>query len=267
MGQVSGRWLLITLMMTVMGLAAGSGQGGEPPEEGLKNLVGTVWYRERMLLPPNAEITVRLENIARMDVAAEVLATTRLIPQGGPPYAFELSYDPTRIDARGRYALRARIEADGNLLFTNTSHVPAFEGAPGEPVEILVSRVSGSAGTEPVSGSGVTGVTWRLVALDGEPASQGAGDRPVDMMLDDSGRVSGFSGCNRFMGTYARTHNRLSFSQLASTMMACPEGMDLEQRFLDALAGVSAYHLDGGGLALLDDQGKVILSFESDRSD
>lgn len=243
---------------------ANPSRGDGPGDQPMQTLKGTVWYRERMLLPPNAQITVRLEDAARMDVAAEVVATTRLVPHGAPPYSFELGYDPARIEPRGRYVLRARIEADGELLFTNTSHVPAFEG---EPVEILVSRVSGSAATGPVSGEDLIGVSWRLVDLDGEPASHGAGDRTVDLMFDESGRVSGFGGCNRYMGGYEHHDDRLSFSQLASTMMACPEGMDLEQRFLRALAQVSAYRLEGGNLALLDGAGKVILRFEAWRSD
>ncbi|GGD22884.1 hypothetical protein GCM10011368_26200 [Hyunsoonleella pacifica] len=36
-------------------------------------------------------------------------------------------------------------------------------------------------------------------------------------------KVSGFSGCNRFFGTYTLNENTLKFSPLASTKMLCPE--------------------------------------------
>ena len=56
----------------------------------MKAIEGSVWYRERMALPPNAEIRISLEDVARMDVPSEVIATTRIEPQGGPPWDFSL---------------------------------------------------------------------------------------------------------------------------------------------------------------------------------
>lgn len=50
----------------------------------MKTIEGSVWYRERMVLPPNAEIQIFLEDVARMDVPSDVIATTSFAPQGGP---------------------------------------------------------------------------------------------------------------------------------------------------------------------------------------
>jgi putative lipoprotein len=49
-------------------------------------------------------------------------------------------YDPSAIDDRMRYGLRARIEMDGKLMFTSTEHIDPFAGEPGEPVRIMVSK-------------------------------------------------------------------------------------------------------------------------------
>jgi len=51
----------------------------------MTTIEGSIWYRERMLLPANAEIKVYLEDVSRMDVAAEVIATTLLEAESGPP--------------------------------------------------------------------------------------------------------------------------------------------------------------------------------------
>jgi len=49
-------------------------------------------------------------------------------------------YDPRAIDERMTYGLRARIEQDGELMFTSTEHIDPFAGEPGEPVRIMVTR-------------------------------------------------------------------------------------------------------------------------------
>ena len=130
-------WLLATIFL--IGCAAGL---NAPEPANMNTIEGMVWYRERMLLPPEAEVIITLEDVARMDVKSELIAETRLKPQGGPPFAFALSYNPTKINDQGRYALRARIEADNKLMFTSTEHIPAFHGDFGQPIEIMVSRVA-----------------------------------------------------------------------------------------------------------------------------
>ena len=109
----------------------------EPPSV----ISGTVVYRERMALPPDAMVTVRLEDVSRMDVAAELLAETRFPAESGPPYAFSLAFDPGQVLEGRRYALRASISLGDRLMFTSTDHLPAFEQTEG--VEILVRRTGG----------------------------------------------------------------------------------------------------------------------------
>ncbi len=106
---------------------------------------GSVTYRERMMLPPEAQIEVQFEDISQADAMASVLATVQLAPRGGPPYAFAIDYDPGRIDKRRRYALRASISVGDSLMFTSTDYIDPFSG---NPVEILVRRVA-----EPVKAS------------------------------------------------------------------------------------------------------------------
>lgn len=43
--------------------------------DGAKTIEGSVFYRERVMLPPNAEIQITLEDVSKMDVAADVIST------------------------------------------------------------------------------------------------------------------------------------------------------------------------------------------------
>ena len=45
-------------------------------------VTGTVDYRERMALPPDAVVEVRLSDVSRQDVAAPVIAETTVLPEG-----------------------------------------------------------------------------------------------------------------------------------------------------------------------------------------
>jgi putative lipoprotein len=234
----------------------------------MKTIEGSVFYRERIMLPPNAEITVTLEDTSKMDVAADIIATTTFPAVGGPPWGFTLGYDSTTIDSRHRYAVRARIEANGQLMFTNTTQIPAFSGAEGKPLEILVSRVSGGRGGQrPASttpSASLTNTYWKLVELGGKPAGLGAGGRELHMVLISEGsRVRGFSGCNRFTGSYKLTDSQLRFRPLAATRMACMEGMEQEQRFLKALGEVVRFTISGDSLALYSGNERVMLRFEA----
>jgi putative lipoprotein len=48
------------------------------------------------------------------------------------------------------------------------------------------------------------------------------------------GRVTGYSGCNRFTGTYVQNGDALTMGPLATTRMACPpQMMKREQEFLE----------------------------------
>ena len=82
--------------------------------------------------------------------------------------------------------------------------------------------------------------------------------------LDDD-RVAGRGSCNRFMGGWNLTGEGLSFSQLASTRMACaPALMNQEQRFLELMSEVHHFRIgQNGELILLTPDGEAVRAFQS----
>ena len=79
-------------------------------------------------------------------------------------------------------------------------------------------------------------------------------------MRFEAGRVSGFSGCNRLVGSYTVEGDIVTLSQLAGTMMACPEpAMALESAFRAALGGPLRFSIDGGRLSLKPASGEPLV--------
>ena len=108
------------------------------------------------------------------------------------------------------------------------------------------------------------GPIWRLTHLRGlDPGRLGGAKRPVTARFK-AGRISGFSGCNQFFGTYTVAGDRVVIGSLAGSMMACPEpSMALENAVHAALAGTFRYVLADQRLTLLSDT-EPILTFQAE---
>lgn len=267
MRRVSAFAFSNTIWLLVLGFCLTGPAHGESTDLSNREIIeGSVWYRERMALPPNAEIHIFLEDVARMDVASDVIAMTSFTPQGGPPWAFSLAYEPRKLHDRGRFVLSVRIEADGQLLFINTERIPAFDRDSEKPLEIIVSRVPESrrGGSNNLPDVSLTATYWKLTEIDGQSVALGTGERELHMVLTSEGnQVRGFSGCNRFTGGYERNESQLQFRPLASTRMACLEGMDQEQRFLELLTETMRFTINGDNLTLYSGDERLVLRFKA----
>ncbi|MDD2089000.1 YbaY family lipoprotein [Pseudomonas guariconensis] len=106
------------------------------------SLDGEVYYLQRMALPPAATLSVSLQDVSLMDAPAVTLANQAGPVKGNVPLPFHLTYDPSQIKAGHRYAVSARIELDGKLLFINTEHHGVnLDGSDPQPVRIKVDPV------------------------------------------------------------------------------------------------------------------------------
>ncbi|WP_342595404.1 META domain-containing protein [Salinicola lusitanus] len=105
----------------------------------------------------------------------------------------------------------------------------------------------------PAASEALVGTYWKLMTLDGEPVPVADNQREAHLVLDAQGRVAGSTGCNRLMGGYRMEGDTLTFSQLASTRMACPGEMaTLEQGWLATLSETAHYSISGQSLVLKD---------------
>ena len=74
----------------------------------------------------------------------------------------------------------------------------------------------------------------------------------VTLLFSNDGRIAGRASCNRMNGRYEAAENSLTFADLGTTRMACPDPlMEQEQRFLDTLESVQTYAISQHGALLL----------------
>lgn len=118
------------------------------------------------------------------------------------------------------------------------------------------------AATEPPAPKSVTleGTDWTLTRVGTAAVSAAPGARAPNLRLAER-RAGGFAGCNRFGGAYELTGASLRFGQMVATRMACMNGGELEQSYLDALTAVRAWQITGNRLTLVSAAGTALLDF------
>lgn len=120
----------------------------------------------------------------------------------------------------------------------------------------LAACSTGCSDRSPDSGEGkvVTGANalantaWRLTSLGGTPvldSVQGI------IKFSKASKVVGKGSCNRFFATVKIAGDKISFSQVGSTRMACPEPiMKQESTFLKALENAERFGIEDTTLSI-----------------
>ncbi len=136
---------------TLIGLIAAAGCRGEDGPSGGAleipsgrepdaSVAGTVTYRERLTLTPEATLVVELRDVSYADGPAPLIARQTIVGPGQVPIEFEVHYSRKDIISGNRYSISAEIvESDGRLAFTNdTVHEVITHGNPDRVGMILV---------------------------------------------------------------------------------------------------------------------------------
>jgi len=180
------------------------------------------------------------------------------VAQVGDNAALEAAYGKLRREP-GEALL---VELDGML-----AHRPKIEGEGTQPT-LIVEHFNQIWPGETCGPSYSTAVLentyWKLVRLGNNPVILGAGDKePYMTLMSEKNRVQGFSGCNRLMGRYELKEENITFVPMASTRMACQQGMELESAFMQALEAAAKWKIAGEHLELTDSKGALVARFES----
>jgi putative lipoprotein len=139
--------ILTTLASIVVAFAACGGNknvqtADQPAGATMAQVTGTVFYLERIALPPGATLTVQLADVSIADLPADVIATETKPITTQVPIPFSLSYDPRRIIPMHGYVVQARIEVAGRLRFISTTSNPVITNGRPTTADIRVSPVS-----------------------------------------------------------------------------------------------------------------------------
>ena len=108
-------------------------------------------------------------------------------------------------------------------------------------------------GEPPPLGGSLEGGPWLVEDINGGGVPDSARlDLTFDPGDQNTSRVAGRSGCNRFTGAWQQSAANIKLGPLAGTMMACaPALMDIEQKFLKTMEAVTTVSFDATGAALL----------------
>jgi heat shock protein HslJ len=148
--------------------------------------------------------------------------------------------------------VRSYVLKNGHLFLSLQADGGIYEFEPDD----TASSATAQSSTSPEN------TNWQLTQL-GEKAITPDPQRGPNITLNsERHRVTGTGGCNRITGSYTLEGDKLKFSQMASTMMACISGMDTEHAFLDALGKTDSWKITADRLELLDASGKTVATLQ-----
>lgn len=101
------------------------------------------------------------------------------------------------------------------------------------PMAAALAALSACAPVAP-PGPTLAGTSWRVAAINGQPTP------PVgnySMTFETSGQVGVRFGCNSMGGRYRQTGSTLIVSDMATTLMGCPEPQGTHERLGSAVLG------------------------------
>ena len=225
-------------------------------------VTGTITYNEQTALPPQGVVvTVKVEDVSRADAPAVTIGEQIIENPGHQvPIPFEVEYNPADIDERYTYAMRVRIEVDGELWFINdTRYHVITRGFPTSNVDIVLKEV---------------GTRETLTLEDKIWMLESYGDRgnPKPLIEDTEitvefksteGQFSGSAGCNHYFGSYETEGSNLSIpGPIGATEMSCGEEIDKQEReYLSSLQAAESYKIEDDELTIIC--GTQILIFKS----
>ena len=157
--------------------------------------------------------------------------------------------EPVLASFEGRIAQRRAMEGVATVL----SVVP----------ERFIRVWPGESCASSATAVGLVGPEWKLTRLGDAPVVVAEPNRQPSLTLNGDGRISGFDGCNRLAGSYQVAGQSIAFGQLASTKMACLDGMEHERAFADALGRARSFTIIGTQLELADADGALLARLEA----
>lgn len=142
------------------------------------------------------------------------------------------------------------LDQEGNLVVSSSG---AYE----------LNKVSSEAHVEEKEAQ-LQEVYWKLIGIRGKAVVLKENQRePYIMFKIENNRLQGFGGCNLLMGAYEVLEGqRIRFSKVASTMMACPY-MQEEQAFFKVLEQADNYTIKEGVLMLHKARMAPLATFEA----
>ena len=112
----------------------------QPPRP-LPVVSGDIFYRERIVLPSDARVTVRVVRLGPRGPSRPVIAEASVAPTRRLPIPFSLTCDPASLEPGADYGLEVTISRRGKTEFATPEPVPVLAGGlPTTGLKVLVRR-------------------------------------------------------------------------------------------------------------------------------
>jgi copper homeostasis protein (lipoprotein) len=109
----------------------------------------------------------------------------------------------------------------------------------------------------------LAGTSWVLTEIDRAAPPAGIGEGEASLRFLQEGRVSGFTGCNRFNGPYTLAGRSVHFGLMVTTRMACPVSANIEVPYMKALEDARQIDLQDDSFYLVNAAGGRIARFRA----
>ena len=240
-------WLPLFAALILTGCSETAGMRLAP----VSSVSGTVSYKERIALSPDAELVVLLYQRTpdgRLRVAEDRTPTAgRNVPL---PFRVVVSPENTATS----YELEAAIMSGGSRLFFTPAPITVEPGQ--NDVAVWTQRVIEPAAFPPdAAAAELAGTRWLLTEVGGQPARMYPGQPEAHLLFTPAdngvGRISGSDGCNNLVGSYTLNGTILAFDHMGSTMRLCPQGDAQARALTSALGQTTSLRLQGNRLELM----------------
>ena len=129
---------------------------------------------------------------------------------------------------------------------------------------IVIMSVSSCSLLTSASHQTLENTYWRLDELYDQPITQQKYQIQAHLIFSSSNQIKGNSGCNNLFGQYTRVDSTLSFSQVASTLMACTgSASNTEFKLMELLSEPVILIIKGNKMVFFTPQHQPIAQFTS----
>lgn len=200
-------------------------------------LEGTLFFRERMMLPPEVTVCARLLASEGGDVVGQSMA----LADGRSELRFSVCF--LEEDLSDTAFLRASVFYGEEPLFATPGDVAVNRS---ERPSVLLHHAVPSQKKE----LALLGTYWRLTELGGKPAEHFADQPEAHLILSEKGDAAGSDGCNNFFMGWESEGNGIRFLPGGATLRMCPHGEEQARSMLQMLPSVKTWNISGGQLEL-----------------
>ena len=238
-----------------LGPSPGMGQVCRQPPDVLRNRVGPRLVIGEMSWPSGSwEVVAMVGGEGPAPVLAGTHLTLEIGDEGSASGFAGCNHFFGRVGDDGSLGPLGRtlMACPPDLMAQEDAYLALLERAEG--ISIVDDKVEIRAGEEtlvflaPIDLE-IRRVTWVLTGIhDGQSGfSSVLGDVVITLLLDDEGRATGSSGCNRYTATYTLTEEGLEIGAAAGTRMLCPEPVMVQEvRYLGWLPEVATRRVSVG---------------------